>query len=50
MTPISEAVIQARGQAGDRQVPKCDAILVTGSGGILDYHSCAIVSPRPSLR
>ena len=50
MTPISEAVIQARGQAGDRQAPKRDAILVTGSGGILDYHSCAIVSPHPSLR
>lgn len=48
MTSISEAVIQARGEAGERQVPKKDAILVTGSGGCLDYHSALILSPHPS--
>ncbi len=48
MTPLSEAIMQARGEAGERQIPKRDAILVTGSGGFLDYHSCAILSPHPS--
>lgn len=48
MTPVSEAVIQARGQAGERQVNDNDAILVTGSGGCLDYHSCLVLSPHPS--
>src|SRR5581483_2992269 len=32
-TPLSEAVVQARGQAGERQVPKNDLILVSGNGG-----------------
>ena len=35
MTPLSEAVIQARGQGGDRQAPRNDVILVSGNGGIL---------------
>lgn len=48
MTPVSEAVIQARGEAGERQVPDNDAILVSGSGGCLDYHSCLILSPHPT--
>lgn len=48
MTPVSEAVVQARGQAGGRQVEERDAILVTGSGGCLDYHSCLVLSPHPS--
>ncbi|MDX6380359.1 MAG: hypothetical protein QOI57_1383, partial [Rubrobacteraceae bacterium] len=47
MTPVSEAIIQARGQAGERQVSKHDMILVTGSGGRLDYHSCLIFGPHP---
>jgi acetyl-CoA acetyltransferase len=37
MTPVSEAVIQARGQGGDRQVAKHDTILVSTQGGILDH-------------
>ncbi len=48
MTPISEAVIQARGQAGERQIPKNDAILATGNGGRLDLHSCLVLSPHES--
>ncbi len=48
MTPISEAVIQARGQAGERQIAKNDVILVTGNGGILEHHCCLILSPHPS--
>jgi acetyl-CoA acetyltransferase len=50
MTPLSEAVIQTRGQGGERQVPKHDAVLVSMQGGILDYHSTLILSPQPSLQ
>jgi acetyl-CoA acetyltransferase len=46
MTPISEAIIQARGTAGERQVPKHDVVLASGNGGILDYHSTLILSPH----
>jgi acetyl-CoA acetyltransferase len=45
MTPLSEAVIQARGDGGDRQVPRTDVILVSGNGGILAHHSTLILSP-----
>ncbi len=44
-TPLSEAVIQARGQAGERQVDAHDHILVSGTGG-LNFHSTVIVSPH----
>lgn len=47
MTPLSEAVIQARGQGGDRQVAKHDLVLVSGNGGILDHHSTLVLSPHP---
>jgi acetyl-CoA acetyltransferase len=50
MTPLSEAVIQARGQGGDRQVRKHDVILVSGNGGILDHHATLVVSPNPRRR
>ncbi len=43
MTPLSEAVIQTRGQGGDRQVPTHDVVLVSGNGGILDYHGTLVV-------
>ncbi|MEU6034909.1 thiolase family protein [Actinomadura sp. NPDC047616] len=46
MTPLSEAVIQARGHGGDRQAPRNDVILVSGNGGVLDHHSTLIVSPH----
>lgn len=39
MTPIAEAVIQIRGDGGERQVPKHDLGLVSGNGGILATHS-----------
>ncbi|MGN6792769.1 MAG: thiolase C-terminal domain-containing protein [Streptosporangiaceae bacterium] len=45
-TPLSEAVIQARGDGGDRQSPATDVILVSGNGGILSYHGTLIVSPH----
>jgi acetyl-CoA acetyltransferase len=50
MTPLSEAVIQARGQGGERQVPKHDIILSSGNGGALDYHSTLVLSPLPNVR
>ena len=44
MTPLTEAVIQARGQGGERQVPKHDIVLVSGNGGLLDYHSTLVLT------
>ena len=49
-TPLSEAVIQGRGQGGDRQAPRNDLILVSGNGGILDYHGTLILSPHRKER
>ncbi|MBE0609281.1 MAG: thiolase family protein [Dehalococcoidia bacterium] len=46
MTPLSEGIIQARGQGGERQVAKHDTVLVTGNGGSLSYHACLILSPH----
>ncbi|HEY2552501.1 MAG TPA: thiolase family protein [Streptosporangiaceae bacterium] len=43
MTPLSEAILQARGQAGTRQLPRCDLQLVSGNGGVLDYHSALVL-------
>jgi acetyl-CoA acetyltransferase len=43
MTPLHEAVVQARGQGGDRQVDDHDRVLVSGNGGILDYHSTLVL-------
>jgi|HigsolmetaAR201D_1030396.scaffolds.fasta_scaffold11680_2 acetyl-CoA acetyltransferase len=47
MTPLSEAVIQVRGQGGERQVPRHDVAIVSGNGGILDYHSTLILGREP---
>jgi acetyl-CoA acetyltransferase len=44
MTPVSEAVIQLRGEGGRRQVPKHDVALVSGNGGILSTHSTLVLS------
>ncbi|QZT55483.1 thiolase family protein [Mycolicibacterium austroafricanum] len=43
MTPLHEAVVQARGQGGERQVDDHDRVLVSGNGGILDYHSTLVL-------
>ncbi len=45
-TPLSEGVIQARGQGGLRQVDKHDVVLVSGNGGYLNYHSTMLLSPH----
>lgn len=44
MTPVSEAVIQLRGDGGQRQVPEARTALVSGNGGILSTHSTLLLS------
>jgi acetyl-CoA acetyltransferase len=46
-TPLSEAVIQARGEGGDRQSGGNDVIVVSGNGGILAHHATLVLSPHP---
>jgi acetyl-CoA acetyltransferase len=49
-TPLSEAVIQARGEGGARQPAATDAtdvIAVSGNGGILAHHATLVLSPHP---
>lgn len=43
-TPLSEGIMQARGQAGARQVAKNDVVLTSGNGGVLNFHSTTIWS------
>jgi acetyl-CoA acetyltransferase len=43
MTPVAEAIIQARGQAGERQVDQHDIVLVSGNGGVLDHHATLVL-------
>jgi acetyl-CoA acetyltransferase len=47
MTPISEAVIQARGDGGARQANRRDLIAVSGNGGFFNYHATLVLSPHP---
>lgn len=44
MTPVAEAVIQARGAGGDRQAEDTELIIVSGNGGVLHHHSTLVVS------
>jgi acetyl-CoA acetyltransferase len=43
MTPVAEAITQARGEAGVRQCAKSETILVTNDGGRFDYHAAMIL-------
>lgn len=43
MTPLAEAVIQLRGQAGERQVADHDVALVSGNGGLLGFHATIVL-------
>jgi len=43
MTPLSEGVIQIRGEGGARQVPKHDLCVVSGNGGVLWTHSTLVL-------
>ncbi len=48
MTPLSEGIIQARGQGEARQVEAHDIVLVSGNGGVLDHHATLILgTSRP---
>lgn len=47
-TPLCEAVIQARGHGGERQVAN-DVVLATGLGGRQEHHGALILSPHASL-
>jgi len=47
MTPVSEGVIQIRGNGGARQVPDAKVALVSGNGGILSTHSTLILANEP---
>ncbi len=44
MTPVSEAVIQLRGDGGARQIADAAVALVSGNGGILSTHSTLVLS------
>jgi acetyl-CoA acetyltransferase len=46
MTPLSEAIIQARGHGGGRQVAGNDLLMVSGNGGVLEHHSTLVLSPH----
>ena len=50
MTPLSEAVIQVRGpgrRAPGR--PRTTSAIVSGNGGVLDFHSTLVLGSRPAL-
>ena len=42
-TPLSEAVIQLRGDGGARQAGEPGTALVSGNGGFLEYHSTLVL-------
>jgi acetyl-CoA acetyltransferase len=43
MTPLAEAVVQLRGDGGERQVPGATVALVGGIGGRLDHHAALVL-------
>jgi acetyl-CoA acetyltransferase len=43
MTPLSEAIIQLRGQGGARQVESPHVALVSGNGGVFDHHATVVL-------
>jgi len=47
MTPISEAVLQVRGEGGGRQLAKHDFGLVSGNGGVLSTHTTLLLGREP---
>ena len=49
-TPVSEAVMQLRNQAGARQVSKLDHMLVTGYGGRMQFHAALIMGQQERVQ
>lgn len=49
-TPVSEAIIQLRGQGGQRQLPANDVAMVSGNGGFLNFHSTMLLSKHAPRR
>jgi acetyl-CoA acetyltransferase len=43
MTPLAEAVVQLRGDGGERQVAGAGTALVGGLGGRADHHACLVL-------
>lgn len=43
MTPLAEAMIQLRGEGGERQVDGAATALVGGIGGRIDHHAALIL-------
>jgi hypothetical protein len=50
MTPLSEAIIQIRGQGGERQLPRHDLAMVSGNGGVLEFHSTLVLGAYETRR
>ena len=48
MTPLTEGIIQVRGEGGDRQVEHHDLALVSGNGGVLDHHATLVLGTGPA--
>ncbi len=46
MTPISEAVIQLRGDGAARQIANASVALASGNGGILSTHTALLLANR----
>jgi acetyl-CoA acetyltransferase len=44
MTPLAEAIIQLRGDGGERQVAAAATALVTGIGGRIDHHEALVLA------
>jgi acetyl-CoA acetyltransferase len=44
MTPLAEALIQLRGDGGERQVAGAQTALVTGLGGRADHHEALVLA------
>ena len=44
MTPVAEAIVQVRGQGGERQADRHDIALVSGNGGVLDHHATLVLA------
>ena len=42
-SPVTEALWQLTGRAGDRQLPKCDTVFVNGNGGIMSEQVSLIL-------